>query len=68
MAKRPDRTPPQLTKGEDFELADEDLELVVGGLSPEASIAYALFLKEATGRDSQAYRLDRLRKSGVWKL
>ncbi|MEM1250145.1 MAG: hypothetical protein AAGA81_16640 [Acidobacteriota bacterium] len=34
---------------ENYELGDEDLEMVVGGLSPEASLAQARYLRDAGG-------------------
>lgn len=34
---------------ENFELSDDDLEMVVGGLSPEASLAQARYLRDAGG-------------------
>ena len=49
------------------ELSDEDLEVVVGGLSPEASAAYAAYLSEAAQRSDPVARLQRLRTSGIWR-
>jgi hypothetical protein len=43
------------------ELTQDDLEIVVGGLSPAASAAYLEYLRDPTGRRTHAARLDRLR-------
>jgi hypothetical protein len=43
---RPPQPPPAPRNQLDgIELSDEDLEVVVGGLSPEASLAFANYLK-----------------------
>lgn len=49
---RPPQPPPAPRNQLDgIELSDEDLEVVVGGLSPEASLAFANYLK-IQGRES----------------
>lgn len=49
---RPPQPPPAPRNQLDgIELSDEDLEVVVGGLSPEASWAFANYLK-SQGRES----------------
>ena len=51
-----------------IELTEEDLDIVVGGLSPEASMAYVDYLRDSSGRQSHAARLDWLRSSAVlWR-
>ena len=43
--------PPRRVEPDGIELTDEDLEIVVGGLSPEASLAFANYLKsQVSGR------------------
>jgi len=42
--------------------------VVVGGLSPDASMAYVSYLREAGGRQDRAARMDWLRSSAVlWR-
>lgn len=48
MAREPQNAP-LVIDDENFELTDEDLEMVVGGLSPEASLAQARHLRDSTG-------------------
>jgi len=64
MATKNDRPPPppeppspDLVDG--IELDDEDLDMVVGGLNPEASMAYAAFLRGGGMRPSIGARRDR---------
>jgi hypothetical protein len=57
--------PPEPEPIDNVELTDEDLEMVVGGLSAEASAAYVTFLQEASTRNDPAKRLDRLRRPRV---
>ena len=48
---RPPQPPPPRVEMDGIELTDEDLEIVVGGLSPEASLAFANYLKsQVSGR------------------
>jgi hypothetical protein len=54
------RQEPEVYDG--MELGDEDLEMVVGGLSPEASAAYVEYLQDESLRTDPARRLDRLRR------
>lgn len=48
---RPPQSPrPPRLEPDGIELTDEDLEIVVGGLSPEASMAFANYLKSQSQR------------------
>jgi hypothetical protein len=59
---------PQPEPLDGIELTEDDLDVVVGGLSPEASMAYVAYLRESAGRQSHAARLDWLRSSAVlWR-
>jgi hypothetical protein len=49
----PSRRSSQIPDG--IELTDEDLEVVVGGLSPEASMAYANWITDQLYRESPVY-------------
>lgn len=56
--KRPQSRPvppvPQRAEVYDgIELTDEDLEVVVGGLDPEASMAHARYLQDLLARDGR---------------
>ena len=64
MATTKDGAPPQPPtpapdRVDGIELDDEDLDMVVGGLNPEASMAYAAFLKGGGLRPSIGARRDR---------
>ena len=56
-AKKPEPEP-----YDGMELGDDDLEMVVGGLSPEASSAYVSYLRDESTRNDPATRLERLRR------
>jgi hypothetical protein len=63
MATKNDPSPPQPPPSPEFvdgvELDDDDLDMVVGGLNPEASMAYAAFLRGGGLRPSIGARDDR---------
>jgi hypothetical protein len=56
----PQRPEPEVYDG--MELSEDDLEMIVGGLSPEASAAYVDYLRDESIRSNPATRLERLRK------
>ncbi len=62
-AKAKRRARPEPLDG--IELTDDDLEIVVGGLDPDASMAYVHYLQETAGRQDRKARLDWLRSSAV---
>lgn len=51
----PSRQSPSPRIPDGIELTDEDLEVVVGGLSPEASMAYANWISDQLHRESPSY-------------
>jgi len=54
-----DPPPPQSPKSREIadgqELTDDDLDMVVGGLNPEASMAYAAFLRGSGQRPDKRF-------------